>query len=127
MITNILGSPSTEDKSFITDPQATSYIDNLPRSSCVDFQERFPAVGQDGSDFLSQLLQFNPYMRMKVDEALSHPFLESVRMPFSEKHINQVTKNRPIEIEIDRVNPDGFEHQRQFLMKEIMKFRLECK
>lgn len=54
----------------------------------MDFQERFPAAGQDGIDFLAQLLQFNPFLRMTVDEALSHPFLESVRMPFSEKHVN---------------------------------------
>ena len=53
MIVNILGSPSKDDKSFITDPQALTYIENLPKSAQEDFQKRFPAVGEDGVDLLN--------------------------------------------------------------------------
>ena len=48
MILNFLGSPSKDDKSFITDPQALAYIEKLPDSAKVNFQMRYPAVGEDG-------------------------------------------------------------------------------
>lgn len=42
---------------------------------------KFPGSSNEAVDLLKKLLAFNPYYRATLDEALSHPFLASVRVP----------------------------------------------
>lgn len=78
-IFTLLGTPSEDDMSFVTDKKALDYIqsfDHLPR---VNLKDKFPGIPDDGIDFLDKLLQFNPYFRMTLDQAINHSFFEDIR------------------------------------------------
>ncbi len=51
----------------------------------MDMQAKYPGCNADGVDLLNRMLQFNPYFRVSVDEALEHPFFTRVRKPHKEK------------------------------------------
>ena len=85
-----LGTPSEEDRSFITDQKAIEYLDAFPEYPRVDFNEIYKGGGDDALDLLSCFLQFNPYFRIKIDEALEHPFLADVR----KKEMEKVTEEK---------------------------------
>ena len=45
----------------------------------VDLCAKFPLASEQACDLLRWLLQMNPFERFTIEEALSHPYLESVR------------------------------------------------
>jgi mitogen-activated protein kinase 1/3 len=63
-----LGTPSDDDRSFVTDQKAVEYLDAYPAMERVDFHEVYKGGGDDALDFLDKLLQFNPYFRATIDE-----------------------------------------------------------
>lgn len=74
-----LGTPSDDDRSFVTDQKAIEYLDAFPECDRVAFKEIYKGGGEDALDLLDKFLQFNPYFRITIDEALEHPFLADVR------------------------------------------------
>ena len=49
----MLGSPNEDEKSFITDENAISYIDSFKKQTKLEFEKRFPNIPVKGLDFLS--------------------------------------------------------------------------
>ena len=47
-------------------------------------KELFPGAPADALDLLDKLLDMNPLTRITVDEALEHPYLESMHDPEDE-------------------------------------------
>lgn len=63
-----LGTPSEEDRMFVTDQKAIEYLDAFPEYERVDFHEIYKGGGEDALDLLEKFLQFNPYCRIKIDD-----------------------------------------------------------
>jgi mitogen-activated protein kinase 1/3 len=63
-----LGTPSEEDKSFVTDTKAQEYLDAYPECERKDFHTLYKGGGDDAIDLLDKFLQFNPYFRISIDE-----------------------------------------------------------
>lgn len=63
-----LGTPSEDDRSFVTDQKAIEYLDAFPELPRVEFSEIYKGGGEDAIDFLEKFLKFNPYYRIKIDE-----------------------------------------------------------
>lgn len=63
-----LGTPSDEDRSFVTDQKAIEYLDAFPECPRVDFHEIYKGGGDEALDLLDKFLQFNPYFRITIDE-----------------------------------------------------------
>jgi mitogen-activated protein kinase 1/3 len=82
----VIGTPSEEDKSFVTDTKATEYLDAFPQRPKTDLKTLYPGAGDDALDLLGRILIFNPYFRITIDDALSHPFFKKVRK--TEKEVN---------------------------------------
>jgi mitogen-activated protein kinase 1/3 len=80
-----LGTPSEDDRSYVTDQKAIEYLDAFPECDRVSFKEIYKGGGEDALDLLDRFLQFNPYFRITIDEALDHPFLTDVRKNECEK------------------------------------------
>jgi serine/threonine protein kinase len=74
-----------EDKNLKHNTDAIRFCRNRKHWKGVDFQHRFNHCGTDGADLLERLLQFNPYKRITLREALSHSYLSSWRVEESEK------------------------------------------
>ena len=79
MIFEVIGTPSEEDKSYVTDQKALEYLEAFPNNKKKDLATLYPGAGNEALDFLGKILVFNPYFRITVDEALNHPFFTKVR------------------------------------------------
>ena len=79
VILKVLGSPSTDDYAFISDPNRVKDLMKLPPQKRTNFKVKYPAAGDDAIDLLDKLLIFNPSKRLSVDQCLEHPYLASIR------------------------------------------------
>ena len=73
--------PNDDDKSFVTDQKASEYLDSFPPTPKVDLSLKYLAAPKEAIDFLDKILVFNPYFRMSLTDALSHPLFDNVRRP----------------------------------------------
>jgi len=51
---------------------------NLPRKPKIPFSQMFPHANPLACDLLEKLLTFEPEVRITVEEALKHPYLEEL-------------------------------------------------
>jgi len=79
VIFDVIGTPSEDDMSFVTDQNAILYLKSIKCRSKIDLKTRFPGSSDDGLDLLSQMLQFNPEKRITVNNAIEHSFFTEVR------------------------------------------------
>jgi mitogen-activated protein kinase 1/3 len=79
VIFDVLGTPTEEDCSFITDTNALEYLKMFSPKKRIDFSQKYPAAGPEAIDLLNKILVFNPFYRITVDECLNHPFVASIK------------------------------------------------
>ena len=79
VIFDVIGTPSEEEASFVTDAKAIEYLKTFTTRTRVDFRDLYPAATKDAIDLLNRMLVFNPYFRITVNDAIANPFFESVR------------------------------------------------
>ena len=91
----ILGTPSFEDISFVSDEGAKHYVNSLPKFPGAKFKQMFPECTEEELDLLQKLLMFNPYLRITVKEALNHPYFKGVRCKERE------TEEKPIALDVE--------------------------
>ncbi|ODV96607.1 hypothetical protein PACTADRAFT_48438 [Pachysolen tannophilus NRRL Y-2460] len=84
LIIEILGTPSMEDYYSIKSRRAKEYIKSLPLRKKVPFDKLFPNANPLAIDLLEKLLTFNPSKRIKVEDALKHPYLKLYHDPNDE-------------------------------------------
>ncbi len=84
LIISVRGTPDDETKKQISNEYALKYIDSLPVKEKVPLQELFPGGTPDCLDLLDKMLDLNPSRRMTVEDALTHPFLETMHDPEDE-------------------------------------------
>lgn len=53
------------------------YIRSLQKSKTVPWRHLYPNASLAALDLLNKLLQFDPELRLTVEECLAHPYLES--------------------------------------------------
>lgn len=78
-IFEVIGTPNDDDKSFVTDQKALEYLDTFSQKSRCDLSKKYPGASAEAIDFLDKILQFNPYFRMSLKEAIEHPLFDDVR------------------------------------------------
>jgi serine/threonine protein kinase len=116
----ILGTPDEEDISFITDNKALEYIKSYPKCKRIDFKVRYPAAPKEAVDFLNRLLVLNPFFRMTLDEAISHPLFDEMRIPVAEKSLEGVES---ISMDFEEITLLNEEILRHLILKEVDLFK----
>jgi len=84
MIFEVLGPPTEEDCSFVSDEKAIKYLSSFKKGAREDLSKRFKGASPEAVDLLDKMLQFNPFFRIKVDDSLEHPFFKNVRKAHKE-------------------------------------------
>ncbi|ETW10302.1 CMGC/MAPK protein kinase [Aphanomyces invadans] len=98
-ILRVLGSMADEDIAEIADPDVRFYLRNLPPQPRKSFAEMYPGAEKEAIDLLDRMLQMNPRKRMTVDDALSHPYLASIRS--IEDVDDDIVAPHPIQLDFD--------------------------
>nr|KAJ0191860.1 hypothetical protein LSAT_V11C800419500 [Lactuca sativa] len=78
LITELLGSPDDSDLGFLRSENARKYVKQLPHIPSKTFQHKFPNLSPLVIDLAEKMLVFDPSKRITVEEALNHPFLQSL-------------------------------------------------
>ena len=76
IILDILGTPSLDDFYAISSPRSREYIRALPFRKKRPFSQLFPKANPLAIDLMEKCLTFSPKRRIKVEDALKHPYLE---------------------------------------------------
>jgi len=84
IILDVLGTPSLDDFYAITSLRSREYIRALPFRKKKPFSQLFPNANPLAVDLMERCLTFNPKMRITVEEALGHPYLEPYHDPTDE-------------------------------------------
>ncbi|KAL4570959.1 hypothetical protein LXL04_017708 [Taraxacum kok-saghyz] len=78
LITELLGSPDDSDLGFLRSENAKKYVKQLPHVPSKTFEKKYPNVSPLVMDLAEKMLVFDPSKRISVEEALNHPFLQSL-------------------------------------------------
>jgi mitogen-activated protein kinase 1/3 len=117
VIFEVIGTPSEEDKSYVTDTKAIEYLDAFPARPKSDLNKMYPGAGDEAIDLLNRILVFNPYFRLSVDEALDHPFFKKVK-----KAEKEVRSEKEINIEFEKDHLDK-KKLRSLFLEEMAFFK----
>jgi mitogen-activated protein kinase 1/3 len=80
VIMSVLGTPSEDDLSFVTDPTALNYIKEFPVDQAAeDFKKKFPFASDEALDLMKGMVQFNPFFRLSIEDCLAHPYFAKIR------------------------------------------------
>jgi mitogen-activated protein kinase 1/3 len=79
LIFDLIGTPTADDCSFVTDVKALHYLRQFRARPQVNLREVYPTGSDDALRLISSMLQFNPYFRPTVDELLSDDYFSDVR------------------------------------------------
>lgn len=77
VIFSVIGTPNDTDIENAS--EVREYLQQLPKKAPRDLKEMYPGAPTEALDLLQKMLLFNPDARIRVADALNHPFLQSVR------------------------------------------------
>ena len=86
-ILKILGNPSEDDMSFISDDNALDYYEVIKNPNHITnrLDKIFKDANPEIRSLLKGLLEFNPHFRLTAKEALQSKVFDKIREPFFEK------------------------------------------
>lgn len=116
-ILGILGSPSNEDLSCIRNEKARSYLQSLPFKPKIPWTRLYPNAHAQALDLLEKMLTFNPQLRIRVEDALAHPYFEQYYDPQDEPIAQEPFK---FDMELDDLPK---EELKQLIYEETGSFR----
>jgi mitogen-activated protein kinase 1/3 len=76
MMVELLGTPTDNDLSYVSNPKARTFIRNQYQATRVNWAQKFSKCCPESADLLDKIMTFNPSERITVEQSLSHPFLE---------------------------------------------------
>ena len=85
-ICRVLGTPTSHDKSFMTDKDAIDYLEmTIQHKHKCKLEALFPSADSAMMNLLKGLLEFNPYLRLSAKQALQSPLFDRIRNTYYEK------------------------------------------
>ncbi|XP_077249545.1 mitogen-activated protein kinase homolog MMK1-like [Tasmannia lanceolata] len=77
-VLEMIGMPTENDLGWLNENQRAR-IRKLPHYARQSFTEKLPDVNPKAIDLVEKMLTFDPRQRITVEDALAHPYLETVR------------------------------------------------
>ena len=78
-IFKMIGTPTEEDMSFVTDEKALIYLRKFEPKPACNLREKYPEGSDDALRILRSMLQFNPFNRPTVNELIQDHYFDDVR------------------------------------------------
>jgi len=118
LIFDVMGTPSEEDIGNVPRERSKKLLRNMIKKKPKPFEVIFSNANPKALDLLKKLLVFDPKKRIKVEEALKHPYLATLHYPDDEPIRDPVPK---AEFEFERY-PLTLEQTRDLLYEETLLY-----
>mmetsp|Transcript_9660 Transcript_9660/g.18901 ORF Transcript_9660/g.18901 Transcript_9660/m.18901 type:complete len:419 (+) Transcript_9660:8077-9333(+) len=119
VIFDIIGTPSEDDTNYITDDKAMLYLKSFTHRERKSLRLIYPSSDQSLIELMDSMLFFKPSIRITFDQALTHPYFDSIRDP-SKEMLAEV----PLDFEFERIENMTVETLRSLFVQEIMKYHV---
>lgn len=119
LIFDMVGSPTREDMSFVTDEKAIKYLERFRNKHPVNLRQKYPSGSDQALRLLTQMLQFNPFFRPNVDTLLQDAYFDEVRQ-FSKAYNAPEIISLDFELSQEYV---GLPKIRELFLNEISYYR----
>ncbi|KAL8142054.1 hypothetical protein V2J09_015086 [Rumex salicifolius] len=117
IMTDLLGTPSTECISRIRNEKAKRYLNNMRKKSPVPFSQKIPNADPLALRMLERLLAFDPKDRPTAEEALSDPYFHGLSAE-NEPTTHPISKLE-FAFERKKLNNDDV---RELIYREILEY-----
>ena len=91
---------------WITSEDAKEWVNQLDYQSGHDLRKIFKNGKPEAIDLIRQMLEINPSKRIKVTEALSHPYFAKLHHPKSEKVVDRQMFNEYTKRNFDTIDDE---------------------
>lgn len=118
IITDLLGTPSSETLSRIRNEKARRYLSCMRKKHPVPLTQKFPNVDPLALRLLGRLLAFDPKDRPSAEEALADPYFAVLANVEREPSRNPISKLE-FEFERQKVTKDDV---RELIYREILEY-----
>ncbi|KAF7132249.1 hypothetical protein RHSIM_Rhsim09G0097400 [Rhododendron simsii] len=118
LITDLLGTPSSESIARIRNEKARRYMNNMAKKPRVPFSQKFPNADPLALGLLERLLAFDPRNRCSAEEALADPYFFSLTNMEDEPSTQPIPK---LEFEFERRNLTK-DSIRELIYREILEY-----
>eukprot|EP00698_Gefionella_okellyi_P006885 TRINITY_DN1663_c0_g1_i2.p1 TRINITY_DN1663_c0_g1~~TRINITY_DN1663_c0_g1_i2.p1 ORF type:complete len:390 (+),score=74.59 TRINITY_DN1663_c0_g1_i2:132-1301(+) len=124
-IIDITGTPAAEDVEQVTQEKARKYLRSLPFKPKIPFARMYPQANPLALDLLEKMLTFNPKKRITMEQALAHPYLQTLHDPTDEPLIDTVAvDNFDFSFERGQLTPEAF---KELVYAEMLKYHPELR
>lgn len=117
VIFEVIGTPSEEDKQFITDDKALIYLNSFGGREKKSIALIYPHTDKALIDLMENMILFNPRNRISCVEALHHPYFEVIKD--SSKEIDAEV---PADFEFEHIENITSHQLRDYFIQEIMRY-----
>ncbi|KAF8051396.1 hypothetical protein N665_1735s0015 [Sinapis alba] len=118
LILELIGSPTEYDVGSLND-YAKQYLRHLPRFDRQSLYLKFPNVPYSAIDLIEKMLKFDPRQRISVEDALAHPFLETLH-DITDEPICRT----PLEVDLEE-HSLTVEQIKELIYQEALAFKAE--
>ncbi|CAD8110967.1 unnamed protein product [Paramecium sonneborni] len=119
-IIELLGKPNDADIESLESPLAVNILASVSIQKRRSFQQFFSGAQDDCLDLLRRLLQFNPKMRLTVNQAIKHKYLKEFSSPDEE-----IECSEPIRIPMNDNKKFSIKEYREALYNDINRRKKE--
>ncbi|KAI3815757.1 hypothetical protein L1987_15438 [Smallanthus sonchifolius] len=118
LMTDLLGTPSSESIARIRNEKARRYLDNMRKKPPVPYAHKFPNVDPLALRLLERLLSFDPKDRPSAKEALADPYFQGLANVEREPATHAISK---LEFEFERKKL-AKDDVRELIYREILEY-----
>lgn len=117
VIFEVVGTPGEEDLHFITDDKAITYLKSFKQRERKSLGLMYPHSHAALIELIEKMVVFDPFKRLSLEEAISHPYFDEVREPVKER-VAEV----PADFDFELIENITTATLREYFIKEISMY-----
>lgn len=122
LIFNVIGTPPKEELEYVKSEQALKFMEGLAHKRKTPWNELYPDANPKALDLLDKMLAFHPSNRIGIDDAIAHPYFDSVRSQYS---LDEPELAAEFEFSFEYKKELRVEDYRRLIIEEAKSFKQE--